>query len=465
MTERGRRARIGERPARTAPGPRGRRGIPALALLAGAATALAPLPAGAQVGADAVITATISQRFEVDSNFNLDDPRPGTTYFGDTRLGLGLLQETPTQTFALGFDTGLRALWEAEEDFELTFASPSSATAAYVQEWATGAVDTFLRYRQQRVGFRRPLEEFFDPDLDEIIIPDDPAQREGDTTERRYDARVILDLARDAPSAYSFRLDANRIDYSDTAANRTPRDTLRGSGVWSLRLNPVLSAALSGGFFYYTADNLRDTEIREWEADAGFIYDPSPLLRVTAGLGYADRERRERTGPGGTGPRETVRTDTGFSFRSTLRYDFEDVVVNATLRVTDAAPETRVSGELRAAYPLPRGNLTGRVFQRFAGGDTGDEIRVTGVGIGLLQEIDRVSRLRFDVAFSRRENQDDPADPDADRLDVTTAFSYDLTERITANLGYRFRSLDEGPDDAQSHAVFVEIGRTFETRP
>jgi hypothetical protein len=441
-----------------------------LALMAGAAVALGPGPAAGQA-ADPLLTATVSQRFEVDTNFGLDDPRPGTSYFADTRLALGLLQETPTQTFALGFNTGLRALWEAEEDFEFTVASPSTATATYGQEWATGAIDSLFRYRQQRVDFRRPLDEFFDPDLGEILTPDDPSQREGDTTERRFDARIGLDLAQDAPSSYSLGLDATRIDYSDPATNRTPRDTIRGDGVWSLRLNPVLSAALAGGYYYYTADNVQDTEIREWEADAGFIYEPSAILRTTLGFGYADREQRERLGPGGTGPREVVESNTGFVTRASVRYDFEEVVVDGNLRISTAAPDTRVSGDIRARYPLPRGQVTGRLFQRFAGGDAGDEIRVSGLGVGLVQDIDRLSRVRFDFAFSRRENQDDPTDPDADRFDFTTSYAYDITETVSASVGYRLRRLDEESlpgnpgDNATSHAVFVEIARAFETRP
>jgi hypothetical protein len=233
----------------------------------------------------------------------------------------------------------------------------------------------------------------------------------------------------------------------------------------------VLSAALAGGYYYYTADNARDTEIREWEADAGFIYEPSAILRTTLGFGYADREQRERTGPGGTGPREVVESNTGFVTRASVRYDFEDVVVDGNLRISTAAPDTRVSGDVRARYPLPRGALTGRLFQRFAGGDAGDEIRVSGLGIGLLRDIDQLSQVRFDFAFSRRENQDDPTDPDADRFDFTTSYAYDITETVSASVGYRLRHLDEESlpgspgDNATSHAVFVEIGRTFETRP
>jgi hypothetical protein len=196
-----------------------------------------------------VLTATVSQRFEVDTNLGLDDPRPGTSYFTDSRLALGLLNETPTQVFSLGFDTGLRALWEAGEDFEFTFASPSAASAAYSQEWASGAIDTRLRYRQQRVDFTRPLDEFLlDPDVGEPIQPEDPGIREGRATERRYDANIDLALATDAPSSYTLGLAATSIDYSERAANRTPRDTLEGAATWSLRLTPVFAGTLSGRY-------------------------------------------------------------------------------------------------------------------------------------------------------------------------------------------------------------------------
>ena len=99
-------------------------------LLASLALAAAGGAARAQSLGDPLLTATISQSAVADSNFSLDNSSPGTSYYADTRLILGLLSETPTQTFELGLDTGLRALWEAEQDFEFTFASPSTATAA-----------------------------------------------------------------------------------------------------------------------------------------------------------------------------------------------------------------------------------------------------------------------------------------------------------------------------------------------
>lgn len=427
------------------------------------ALAAAGVPALAQedAGTGPRLTAEISQRFEVDSNYDLEDPRPGTSYFADTRFAAGLINETPTQVFALDFDTGLRALWKADEDFEFTFASPSSATAAYAQEWASGALDTRLRYRQSRVDFDRPFDDFLDPDTGVIILPDDPSQREGDTTERRYDANFGLELGTDSRSSYGFGLAASRIDYSDPAEDRTPRDTVAGDLTWGLQLTPLIGTELAGRYYYYTAEDDEDTRITEAEVDASLVFTPSEVLAFSVGLGYVDREREERDA---AGVRQTVEDESGLAVRATVRYDFEEFIVGGTARYADIE-DGRFSGDLRLTYPLVNSRVTGRLFQSYAGGAEGDEIRVTGGAIGLLRDLDAVSRIEFDIAASRRENQDDPDDPDSDRLEFTTTYGYDFTELLTANVGYRFRTLDEDPDDAQSHAVFVEISRSFETRP
>lgn len=408
--------------------------------------AFAQTPRGTQ------FSATISQRFEIDSNINLEDPSPGTSAFGETRLALGLLEESPVQRFQLGFDTGLRAITRPDEDFEFTFASPSTARAGYAQEWASGSVSADLRYRQRRVDFTRPL--IFDPG-EEIVVPDDPAEDvEDDAIERRYDASFGLALATDRRSSYAFTLAATRIDFSEESPDLTPRDTIEGRATWQLQLTPVFAGTVSARGFRYEADNDAETRITENEIDAGLVYEPSAILRLTAGAGYFTRERRDF----GT----TVEDTSGVALRGGLRYIVDDFTVNAGIRLA-SAPGTRVSGNVALTYPLPNGRVTARVFQSFAGGAGGDEIRVTGAGFGLLQDLDAVSRVNFDVAASRRVNLDDPGDEAITRLDVTTSLGYDLTETISADIGYRYRLRDEGPSTADSHAVFVQIGRTFVT--
>jgi hypothetical protein len=402
------------------------------------------------------LTATISQRFEANSNYRLQDPSPGTSYFGDTRLRLGLLSETSTRQFSLGLDTGLRALWEAEQPFEFTYASPSTADVGYSQEWANAFLDTSFRYRQRRFDLDT-LEVTFD----DFGIPDTIEQINRDATEHRYDAAILLALATDAPSSYTFALDATRFDYSDDDAGQSPSTTLVGSATWDLRLTPVLSTAVVASYYDYDSDDTRETEITVAEIDAGLIFQPDDNLEFGAGLGFADRQRYELRG----GRRVQTENEQGPVLRANLSYDFEDFIVVGNIRVTDAAPSTRVMGDLRVDYPLPRGSLNARVFQSYTGDTEGDEVRLTGAGIGAVRDLNSAARFGIDFGVARQENQDDRSEPDIDRLDVGAVFSYDLTEALTADLGYRFRYRDESPETADSHAVFFTIGRTFVTRP
>ena len=143
-----------------------------------------------------VVTARVSQSVEVDSNYDLDDPSPGTSYYGDTRFALGFLNETPTQNLALGLDTGLRALWRAEEDFEFIVASPSLGYVTYAQEGVDTGFDADFRVRTRQVDASSQHDFGFDPD-DPADVPDNLDQGADDTRELRYDADVGLVLGAD----------------------------------------------------------------------------------------------------------------------------------------------------------------------------------------------------------------------------------------------------------------------------
>ena len=248
------------------------RGSLAALLLAGTAGSAA----FGQDAAGGLISATISERLEANSNYGLDDPSPGTSYFADTRLSLGYLNETQTQTFGLGLSTGARALWEAEQDFELTLASPTGGNLDYTNEWANAAFDAAFDYRQRLVN----VNYFEEIDTDGDLLPDDLSQLQDDTREHRTDANVGLLLGTDAPSSYELRFIGNNIDYSEIGTNRTPRYTLEGLGTWQLQLTPVLASAVLVDYLYYNADNAENTEIRRSELSAGVVYEPNEFLRA-----------------------------------------------------------------------------------------------------------------------------------------------------------------------------------------
>ena len=157
-----------------------------------------------------LFTAIISEQLTADSNYQLDDPSPGTSYYADTRLVLGYANNTPTQTFALGFNTGLRALWEADQPFDFTLASPTGARLAYTNEWADGLFDATLRYRQRQVNNILDLAV----DTDDDGLPDNLDRLTGDTREMRYDANVGVTWGTSTPSSYGLRLLATHFDLS-----------------------------------------------------------------------------------------------------------------------------------------------------------------------------------------------------------------------------------------------------------
>lgn len=432
--------------------------IPPAALILAGTVGVAPLVA--QDLSESILTATISQSFEVDDNLDLDDDSPGTSYFGDTRFALDLLQEAPSQRFTLGLDTGLRALWEAEEDFDFTFASPTTARAGFRQDWASGDASADLRYRQT-------AEDFLDDivlddgviDDDPILDPDDLRRRERDTTERRYDGVFRLNLATDSPSSYSLGFQATRTDFDDDAADLNERTILRGDLGWTLRLNPVLSSLVRASYRYEDVDDAGDTNIRDADITVGLNYDVSNDLSVRAGVGYGEREERETVG----GVRSITEDDAGLVANAGLTYQVDELIsLSADGEVSAAAPDTEFSGALRAAYILPRGVLSARLAQDFVADSDGDNVRITRAGIGLTRELDAVSRVSFDASYGLQVNQDQD-EPDITRADFTAVYSRDILADIFASIGYRFRYRDED-GSANSNAVFFTVGRSFVTQ-
>ena len=417
-----------------------------------------PLPVTAEAP---TLSFTVSQSLEADSNFDLVNDPGGTTYLGETRVAADYLRAFETRRFGLGIDTGLRGLQRPDEDFEWVTASPSTGYANYQAEGVDSLFDLELTARSREVDSISTLD--FDPSLPGPDIPDDLNQFRQDTREFRYDANVGFALGTTSPSTYGLRVLASSIDYSEEGDNLTPRTTVNPQANWTLQLTPVLSGALFGGYYYYDADNQEQTQIRVGEADAGVIYEPSERLRVGFGLGYADRRETNEVQRQGITETETER-ETGPVVRGDVYYALPDFSLYGNARWTTAAPDdNRFSGFVSATYTLPRGRVTGRVFQRATGDTSGEVVRVTGAAIGLQREINSVSRVGLDLGWASQVSLDDNADPDITRTDLTASYEYDITAVVTAEVGYTYQTREEDPVDTDGHRVYLLLGRTFET--
>ena len=411
---------------------------------------------------ESLLRFTLSQSAEADSNYNLDPESPGTSYFGDTRVGVDLVQETPTQRFALGLDTGLRALWEAGQDFEFTVASPTTASVGYGQEWSNAAFDAGVRYRQRQVDYLDDLS--FDTifvDGEPVFVPDNLDQLDKDTIEQRYDANLGLELATNSPSSYNFALQATQIDYTEDSEDLSPSGSLNSEALWRLRLNPVLSGALLANYYYYATEAGTESTVNIAELDAGVIYEPSEELSFNIGLGYANRQRRETI----DGVRQTTEDETGPVVRGAVDYAVaDDLALSANARVTTAAPETRLSGALRASYSSaarhadsPAESGLHRRQRRTGGSRHHHRNRPQSPDqLGLEPELRRLLRPAGEPGRPRGARHQP-------RRLLGGLLAQPHGELIFANLGYQFRWRDED-DSATSNAVFVTLGRSFETR-
>ena len=422
-----------------------------------------PLPVPAATLERAPLTFTLSQSLEANTNYDLVNDPGGTTYYGETRFALDYLRAAETSLLSLGLDSGLRGVDHPDDDFEWVAASPSTAYLDYRAEGVDTLFDAGLTARSRIVDSTTTVlipGVPVDPDDPDLPV-DSIEQVELDAREYRYDADIGFTGGTSSPTTWGVRILANTFDYDQEANNLTPRTTVNPQANWQLRLTPVLSGALFGGYYYYNADNTLETEIRVAEADAGVIYEPSEVLRLGFGLGYADRRREETRG----GVRDEVEHETGPVLRGNLRYLLPDLTVTGDARWTTASAENNhFSGSLAGFYTLPRGTLRGRIYQRAVGDSTGNEVRVTGATFGLEREINTVSRVGLDLGWATQVNlEDDTDDPDVTRTDFVASYAYDLTATVTAEVGYNYQTRDEEPIDTDSHRVFLVLGKTFET--
>ena len=403
-------------------------------------------------GPASTLVATVSQSIEANTNYRLDQDSPGTSYYGDTRLALDLLKETDTQTFATGIDTGFRPLWEAGEDFDIVAASPSTAYLTYDQEGPDTAFDSTFRLRSSEVD-------------DDIITldPENPVPTPldgiGTARQTRIDGNIGFQLGTNDPSSYEFRLRGTAIDYSDVeeGVDVTPRTATSAEATWNLDVTPVLSTVVSAGYDYDTSDDNLGTQVRTASVDAGLAYERSETFRVRGGIGYADREREQNVSF--TNTNRTTERNTGPLVRADARYITENVTFLVNAEYTTAAPQNRLIGNLSAIYRLPRGQIAGQVFQNYSNGGGGDDERITGAGVGLTRDINTVSSIGLNAAWAEQVDLDGSQD-DIKRMTLTARYTREITEAVSAQVGYSYRSRDQD-GSADSNEVFLVLGRSF----
>ena len=333
----------------------------------------APWPAGrglqrpAPVAeAGGVLTTTISQSAVADTNYNLDDPSPGTPTTATPASGSTTCAD-PDQSLGFGLDTGLRALGEAEEDFEFVARLAEHGLLRLPTARAPNTdFDAGARLRSRRVDYSAPI----DIDGRAARRPDRlPGGPDRVPLRRRHR------LHRSAPTRRAptnSACSATNFDYNEDTGPRTT--WCRGARSRARHLDAadhpgLLHRRRSAATTITPPTTTPTTRSTSPRATLGLVYEPyrdaaGPRRpRLCRPQPRPDHRRRPRDHPARHRPDRPRRLP--------LRPAGLHPARRRALDLRRPRPTGSAARSARV-YTLPRGRVTGRIFQRYGGGQGGD---------------------------------------------------------------------------------------------
>lgn len=427
------------------------------------------------------LTFGLNQTFEADSNPGLDAGVSETEVFTSTQLSFGLVSETPLDRFSLTASGLARA--ELSPDTGLRF-DDRKLGLGYAREGANSGFEIEAGYQSANITYLRPLADFLN-DEGTLELPEDSEDLNGTGTRETLSLNAQLELGRDAPLGATFTarfLDRSYSAASDPGLTDSQRANL-GTDV-HLRLSPVAEGSLELSYGLYDADDAEDTRRETITTQAGIKYDVSPILQVDASLGYATIDTEEfavttRT-EGMFGnlaaelerPNGTVTASLGSEVTEdgtihtarigrVLELPRGSLAASIGVSKPEGGPSSLI-GSLAWRHDLPTGNLGAQLLRSVGFDDEDGLTTTTALALGYQYEINPVSGLNFDLNYALI---DEPTES-RERANFTAAYQHALTADWALNTGYRYRMRDSDADPrAESHAIFLSIGREFTGRP
>lgn len=421
-----------------------------------------------------------TQGLETTDNLDLDPVSLGSTTFTATELSFGLTRQTRLDRFGLLASGILRGVNGPGAESGL---DDQTLELSYAREGANASFEATAGYLQTNIAFLEPLDDITDED-GQIDLPSDLNRLDGSGNRERYAAGIALELGREAPLGATFSADYLALRYSDTNdADLFDTDSTEAETELRFRLSPVAVARLGLGYALYEAEDDEQTRRDTARSYAGLNLEVSPILRFDATLGYATIDTREfgvtressgveallrleRDMPNGavTAEAEQYVTDDGTIRSLTVgrRLELPRGALSASLGAADSdLGQTEIIGSLAWNQELPRGGFNAQL-RRWVDFDQDDgNVLRTALLLDYTHDINTLSSIGLKAGYTIT----DEIGGSTDRASFTAEYRYALTEDWSLNTGYRYRMREELAEPrAQSHALFVSIGREFRAR-
>ena len=395
--------------------------------------------AGTLNAAEWSLAADVEQRFEADSNFQLEEDSEGAVVGSTSSIGLRLTARMKRTVWNLNTGARLTAFGGGGDDTGLDRSDPrlSSGVVHRGKRYTASAAFSYLRTSQAFAQFGLgPLPEGSERlPGGVVLLPDgtlSPLEEfatisDEDATLNRYNARGGLTYSIDPRNRVSASASSSLTRFSEETIELVDTTSYGATVAWQRDLTRRTETELSLGLQHFTADDVVNTETLAFTATGGFSTELTP--RLTLGI-YA----------GGT----LIDFGQDPPGSDDLSADFA-----GGLRVNWAVPDTRFSLSVRhSVEPSSLGELQSR----------------TTLGLSAGHSINERSDLSLMSSFSRQVSAGGDVGLDEDRhlFVLGPTYGLDLTSRWRLSMGYRFRLADQDDGLATSHNVFLGVSRSFD---
>lgn len=389
----------------------------------------------------------IEQRFETDSNGELDPGGSEDISQASTRLSFGL--SSATRASSLSFTAAGKFRVAQGPDFngtEAEFTEPE-AGLSYARRSANADMSLSARYRESDVAFLRPLEDFIDQNGN-LDLPPDLEDLNGNGTRRNLRANAALNWGRDGPVGFGVNGGYSIIDYSNTSS-ASLFDSRRASIGATLRAEIAPATNASAGLRFSTFDD----------------DDPATSRRDSYGLDLGlSRAVENGLWSVGFNLSETEDgTQTGVNIGREMALPRGRL--SASIGATAAAEGgVNLTGSLGYNQALSRlSSVSANLSRSISQGTDDTERLLTALSLGYSLTLSRLSSVSVNVLAS--ESEDTATNQATRNASFGLSYSRSLTRDWGMNLGYRHRIRDvDGIPSANSDSFFLTIRRDFQIK-
>lgn len=415
---------------------------------------------------------TLTTSLTADSNADLDAVSPGTTVTLAEILSLSITSETRSQVLAFSLGGALEAEKEPGGGRSSGFADPSMRLS-YMRDSANARFDFSADYRSTDVSDAVSSDE---------LTPEDLIVDRGSL--RTYGASVGLTYGIGGPLELGVTAATSVEDYSNTTDPDlidSTRNTFGASA--DLRFSPVTSGRAEVDVTQLDEEGTGSSDRDTTRYSFSLTHDLRRGLTASGDVGYSETDiteagvrSTEDSVFGGLGLRQELtngavtgrvwfdkRSDDPdrVSLRVGREIDLPDGALSGGLTLTRATgSDVGFLADLNYTKELPRGSLNVALSQSVTTDDDGDDVQLSSLSVGYLQEINSLSRLSLAMDVSRSEDAGEGTVTGRTRASFSATYSRELTADWDLNVGYRRRQTDEtGGEKAESDAVFLNLSR------